>query len=133
MVEEGEVSASPGEPDPSSLEEALLQVIGDPVARAILAFVSDKAATPQELKEASGAPQSTVYRKIAQMESWGLIGLLRSVVRPDGHRIDHYRARVTDVKVELRGGRFVVGYRRQDLASERLGSLWHAVREAPGR
>jgi DNA-binding transcriptional ArsR family regulator len=123
-----EAAAAPAEGAPKNLEDAILQALGDPVSRVLLAQLMERPCTPQELREASGAPQSTVYRKIAQLESWGLVGLLRSVIRPDGHRVDHFRSRVLDVRIHQSSGRFVVEFRRHDLSSERLGALWRSVR-----
>jgi DNA-binding transcriptional ArsR family regulator len=120
-------SRNPGPTVPR--EERLLDALGDPVVRRILASIDGEARTAPELSQATGVPLTTLYRKLHELEESDLVGIERSAITPDGKRVDFYRSRVEELHLELRTGRFSVKTRYRNLAAVRMEGLWGAVRE----
>ena len=96
-------------------------------------MLSNAPHSAQEMLQHNRIPQSTVYRKLHDLQELGLVGVQRSAITPDGKRVDLYRSLLEEIRVEMRGPELRIDVRFRDLASERLGDLWKSVRsEARG-
>lgn len=113
--------------------ERILDAVGDPVVRAILGATHARSMTVQELFQTTGAPLTTLYRKVHELQSIDLVGVERSAITPDGKRVEFYRSRVEEAQIELRDGRFVLRARYRNLSALRMEGLWGAVREEARR
>jgi DNA-binding HxlR family transcriptional regulator len=114
-------------------KERILEALGDRWAREILLLLSDGPRSAQEIQATNRMPQSTLYRKLHELSEIGLIGIQRSVISPDGKRVELYRSLLEELTVEMRGTRLTIDVRFRDLPSERLKELWQSVRERAGR
>jgi DNA-binding IclR family transcriptional regulator len=110
-----------------------LDALGDPAARGILLMLSEGPRSAQELLTANHIPQSTLYRKIHDLEQLGLIGIQRTAITPEGKRVDLYRSLLEELRVDLQGAQLRIQVRFRDLAAERLKEMWHGVRQEAGR
>jgi DNA-binding HxlR family transcriptional regulator len=113
----------------SERKERILEALGDRWAREILLLLSDGARSAQEIQASNRMPQSTLYRKLHELSQIGLIGVQRSVISPDGKRVELYRSLLEELTVEMRGTRLTIDVRFRDLSSERLKELLHTVRD----
>ncbi|MGA9839620.1 MAG: hypothetical protein WBF81_06355 [Thermoplasmata archaeon] len=57
----------------------------------------------------------------------------RSVISPDGKRVELYRSLLDEWKVGMRGARLRIGVRFRDLAADRLQEMWRDDRKEAGR
>lgn len=114
---------------PRRREDAMLDALGDPVIRRILASTDATARTAPELNQSTGVPLTTLYRKIHELEELGLVGIERSAITPDGKRVDFYRSCLEEARVEVKGGSFRLQARYRNLSSLRMERLWGRVRE----
>lgn len=124
--------AAPAPPSsPAQRKERILDALGDPAARGILLMLNEAPRSAQEMLQTNHIPQSTLYRKLHDLQELGLVGIQRTAITPDGKRVDLYRSLLEELKVDLVGDTLRIQVRFRDLAAERLKDMWHRVqREA---
>ena len=110
-------------------KERILDALGDPAARGILLMLNDAARSAQELLQSNQIPQSTLYRKIHDLQQLGLVGVQRTAITAEGKRVDLYRSLLEELRVDLAGGSLRIEVRFRNLSAERLKQMWHRVRE----
>jgi DNA-binding transcriptional ArsR family regulator len=118
------VEPAPPPPAPGGTRERILDALGDPVARQILLMLSDQPRSAPDLLKTNHIPQSTLYRKLHDLQTLGLVGIQRSAITEDGKRVELFRSRLEELRVELRGASLRIDVRFRDLAAERLHDLW---------
>ena len=87
----------------------------------------------QEMLNANEIPQSTLYRKLHELEEIGLVGIQRTAITSEGKRVDLYRSLLEQLNVELKEDTLRIDVRFRDLAAERLHDLWRDVRKEARR
>jgi DNA-binding transcriptional ArsR family regulator len=136
MPDEGSGASNPL-PEPlvvaTDRKERILQALGDPASRQILALLNDAPLSVQELQAANHVPQSSLYRKLHELQDLGLVAVQTTAFTADGKRVDMFRSRIEEVRVEMRGGVLHVNVRHRDLSAERLRFMWGRVRREGGR
>lgn len=126
--------AQPAAPaPPKDRRERLLDALGDAAARGILLMLSDHARSAQELLQANRIPQSTLYRKLHDLQQLGLVGIQRTAITSEGKRVDLYRSLLEELRVELQGTQLRIQVRFRDLSAERLKEMWRDVRKEAAR
>lgn len=87
--------------------EALLDVLGDEHARAILAATSREPMAAKPLSQQLGVSKATIYRRVDTMIEHGL---LRKLTRtpPNGGHVTVYIANLNALRLRLAEGRFDV-------------------------
>lgn len=131
-MDAGPVAPEPASP-PRDRKERILDALGDAASRGILLMLSDGPRSAQELLTANHIPQSTLYRKIHELQELGLVGIQRTAITPEGKRVDLYRSLLSELHVDLQGTQLRIQVRFRDLAAERLKDMWHDVRKEAGR
>ncbi|MDE1819330.1 MAG: helix-turn-helix transcriptional regulator [Euryarchaeota archaeon] len=114
-------------------EEAILAALGDPSCRAILTLLNDRPRTVQDLLRELSVPQSSVYRKLGELQGAGLVGVQRSVLSTEGRRTDLFRSLLAEGTVHFGGGGVQVLAKFRVLASERMADLWEELRKGGER
>lgn len=109
-------------------KERILDALGDPASRGILLKLNDAPHSAQELLAANSIPQSTLYRKLHDLQQLGLVGIQRTAITPEGKRVDLYRSLLEELKVDMAGPSLHIQVRYRELAAERLKDMWHQVR-----
>ncbi len=116
---------------PAQRRERILDALGDPASRGILLQLDEAPRSAQEMLQGNFIPQSTLYRKLHDLQELGLVGVQRTAITPDGKRVDLYRSLLEELRVDLGGGTLRIQARFRDLSAERLKEMWHRVqREA---
>jgi DNA-binding transcriptional ArsR family regulator len=114
---------------PSKEERLLLAALGDPVSVAILAALSHGERDGHSLVVETNLAQSSVYRKLHELQEQRLIEVGRLAFTREGRKVEVFRSRIHAVAVEFEDGRAVVRVRAREDASDRLRDLWQRVRE----
>ncbi|HXQ49209.1 MAG TPA: helix-turn-helix domain-containing protein [Thermoplasmata archaeon] len=132
------MDANPTLPTPPTLpprdrKERILDALGDAASRGILLMISDAPRSAQDLLTANRIPQSTLYRKLHELQDLGLIGIQRTAITPEGKRVDLYRSLLEELRVEMLGRELRIQARFRDLSAERLKEMWRDVRKEAGR
>lgn len=117
----------------SGQEESILTALGDPVSRRVLSRTNSTPVSAQELLGTIGVPQSTLYRKLHELRGARLLAIQRTVVTPDGRRVDLFRSLLREAEVRFHEGGVKVRAQMRELSSERLADLWTDVREGGKR
>lgn len=125
-MDEGSAATSPR--PPGDRKERILDALGDPASRGILLKLNDAPRSAQELLVDGAIPQSTLYRKLHDLQQLGLVGVQRTAITADGKRVDLYRSLLEEVKVDMAGPTLHIQVRYRELAAERLKEMWHKVR-----
>jgi DNA-binding HxlR family transcriptional regulator len=120
-------------PPPRDRKERILDALGDAASRGILLMISDAPRSAQDLLTANRIPQSTLYRKLHELQDLGLIGIQRTAITPEGKRVDLYRSLLEELRVEMLGRELRIQARFRDLSAERLKEMWRDVRKEAGR
>jgi DNA-binding transcriptional ArsR family regulator len=129
----GEPPVVPEAPPPGSRKERILDALGDPAAREILLMLNDAPLSAQEMLAANRIPQSTLYRKLHDLQEIGLVGVQRTAITPEGKRVDLYRSLLERLAVEMYGRTLRIEVKYRDLASERLQTMWKDFRREAAR
>lgn len=108
--------------------EALLEAIGDPVMRRILLATNERARTAHELLVEQGVSQSSLYRKLHELQELGLLGIERVAMTPEGKSVELFRSLVAEVRVEVSGHELKVRAIPRSLPEERLRTIFGAMR-----
>ncbi|HYK93786.1 MAG TPA: hypothetical protein VEY07_07080 [Thermoplasmata archaeon] len=120
-------------PTPAERRERILDALGDPASRGILLMLNESPRSAQEMLLTNHIPQSTLYRKLHDLQQLGLVGIQRTAITPDGKRVDLYRSLLEELRVDLAGGALRIQVRFRDLSAERLKDMWHQVRSEARR
>lgn len=124
-----EAPPAPSLAPPSDRRERILDALGDAASRGILLMLNEAPHSAQEILGANQIPQSTLYRKLHELQQIGLVGVQRTAITPDGKRVDLYRSLLEELKVDLAGGSLRIQVRFRNLSAERLKEMWHTVQQ----
>jgi len=120
-------------PAPGNRKERILDALGDPAAREILLMLNDAPMSAQEMLSSNRIPQSTLYRKLHDLQEIGLVGVQRTAITPEGKRVDLYRSLLERLAVEMYGRTLRIDVKYRDLATERLQTMWKDYRREATR
>ena len=123
----------PPPPPVRDRKERILDALGDPASRGILLMLNGAPHSAQEILAANPIPQSTLYRKLHDLQQLGLVGVQRTAITPEGKRVDLYRSLLEELSVDLKGTDLRIQVRIRDLAAERLRDMWHTMRSETQR
>jgi DNA-binding transcriptional ArsR family regulator len=97
------------------------------VGRRILLTLLLQELPVHEIVLRTGLPQSSVYRKLGELESAGLVRVSRLAFTREGRKIELYRSRVKEIRIRLAPEGLGI-YLVADDSSDRLESVWEQVR-----
>ena len=97
-------------------------------------MLNDSPMSAQEMLGANRIPQSTLYRKLHELQEIGLVGVQRTAITSEGKRVDLYRSLLERVAVEMYGKTLRIDVKYRDLAKYILQTMWKDFRrEERGR
>ena len=126
--------ATPGSPpsarhdEPSERDRRLLEALGDPVALRILSALSRGERVGHDLVVETNLPQSSIYRKLRDLQQGGLVYVTRLAFTSEGRKVEVFASRIRAVSVEFSGGLARVRVRPREDSADRIGDLWSQVR-----
>jgi DNA-binding transcriptional ArsR family regulator len=129
----GAPPTAPAPPPPVNRKERILDALGDPAAREILLMLNESPLSAQEMLASNRIPQSTLYRKLHDLQEIGIVGVQRTAITPEGKRVDLYRSLLERLAVEMYGRTLRIEVKYRDLASERLQTMWKDFRREGAR
>lgn len=108
-------------------EAAALKALGDPTARRLLVVLSRQEMEVQALVMVTGAPVSSTYRKLQDLEADGLIRVVRFAFSPEGRKVEVFGARIRELRVRLAKGVLRVDVSTLEDSADRIGAMWDQV------
>lgn len=118
---------------PRQKEEGILAALGDRSSSQILLALDSSPKAVHDLVRALDLPQSTIYHKLHELQRVGVVVVQSVSITGDGKRVELFRSLLESVSVEMVGGRLNVKVRYRNIAAERLGNMWEAVRHEAKR
>ena len=94
-------------------------LVADEYAGRILSCTFSEARCVQEISALTGIPIAMAYRRVAVLESAGLVKCLRTEDTSKGRRIKYYLCQVEMVRLTFRNGHFEVEIEWKDQISEK--------------
>lgn len=125
-----EFDRTPMPPGTSLAQGKVLRVLGDPVSMGVMASLSGKGRDAHALVVATGLPQSSVYRKLRELSTLGLVGLDRIAFTREGRKVELFGLRVRSITVTLENGRIAVSVVPRRDSSDNFQSLWAELRRS---
>lgn len=105
----------------------VLELMIDDYAWEILACTSREPMSASELQTACDASERTIYRRLEQLESFGLVAEdLR--IDPEGHHTTTYVSSLNSVHVDLDDGEYEVHIQFEEDTADRFGRIWKDIR-----
>lgn len=122
------IRAGVGPSEISGRKATVLAALGDPLSRGVLLRLNDAPRSAQDLLGSLNVSQSTLYRRLRELEESGLIGVERFVISEDGKKSELFRSLLEEAEVRFEGSSLDVQFKFRDLTAERLSELWSGVR-----
>ena len=106
--------------------EEILDTIGDPRARKVLAEISRKPRSAKDLADALNMSRATVYRRLDVLESHDLISDT-TLVSADGNHYKVFECNFNSTLISLEGDEYEVRIFREDQLPNRFSALWDEI------
>jgi len=114
----------------SQQERQVLAAVGDPVAFAILTALSRGEQDGHSLVVQTHLPQSSIYRKLRELEGDHLVYVSRLAITRDGHKVELFRSRLREMHLEFAHGQPRVRVVLREDAADRIHGMWTEVRRS---
>lgn len=115
----------PAEHSGDRVPEELVSVVGaldDGCAREVLVLTAGKARSADEIAGLSTSSRSTVYRRIRELVELDLLAESQEL-DPHGHHFNTYRARLSEVSIDLDEDGFHIELDRKDIEDDAVARL----------
>lgn len=112
----------------SASGEDLLELLGEPLVRQILAATSREACSAKELSEDCDVALSTIYRRVEDMVAHDLL-VERTQIESDGSHHSIYKANIDHLDIDVKDGSIDVRIHVREDAAERFSRIWEDIRE----
>lgn len=103
--------------------EEILDTIGDPGARTVLAAISKEERSALELAEDLEMSRATIYRRLETLQEHDLIRD-RTLVADDGNHYKVYRCTFNSAVISVKGDEYDVRIFREENLPDRFSDLW---------
>ena len=113
-----------GEAEP----EEVFELMADEYAREILALTSQQAMSARDLVEKCDASERTIYRRLDQLQSLGVVTDAMQL-DPAGHHRTVYEAVLETVRVDLNDGQYDVRIQLKEDTADRFARMWRDIRD----
>lgn len=117
--------------DEDSTIEEILDTIGDPYARQILASVSREPKSVKDLAADCDMSLPTVYRRIETLEQYDLV-TDRALVTEDGNQYKVYESNFESTVIALQEDQYRVQIYREENLPDRFNQLWDDLQTEGG-
>lgn len=109
-------------------DRRILDALGDPVAVSILSALSKGERDGHALVVDTHLPQSSIYRKLHDLQDGGLVYVRRLAFTREGRKVELYSSRIRQISVEFVDGITRVRIRAREDSADRISELWARVR-----
>lgn len=103
--------------------EEILDALGDPEARRILAAINPEALSAKEIGERLDLSLPTVYRRLDMLESSDLV-VARTLIAENGNHYKVFECNFESTVITLEDTEFNAEVRHSETVPDRFSSLW---------
>lgn len=108
--------------------EEVLDLLCDDYARQILAYLSKQPMVAEEIGEKCDGSKSTVYDRLDQLQSLGLVSE-NLLIDPQGHHRKQYETILNSVYISFDNGRYEIQLEIKEDVPDRFAGMWGGMRE----
>ena len=107
----------------------VVKSLSDEYSRKIVLSIISKSMPIEEISKEQHIPISTCYRRIHELQRYGIVKVDKPVIQGDGKKFVCYRASFKNASISLESGELKVDVElnRED-ASDRLSRMWSSVK-----
>lgn len=107
----------------------VVKSLSDEYSRKIVLSIISKSMPIEEISKEQHIPISTCYRRIHELQRYGIVKVDQTVIQNDGKKFVCYRTSFKNASINLESGELKVDVElnRED-ASDRLHQMWSSVR-----
>jgi len=98
----------------------LANLLADEYSGKILSLTYSQPRSVQEICAISGIPIAVAYRRVAELESAGMVGVDRMELSPNGKKSKFYACRLDMARLTFTEGRFEVEVEWRDTSKEKV-------------
>lgn len=102
--------------------------MADEHAREILARTSQAPMSVPELVDALDVSERTIYRRLDDLQSLGLLTETMEI-DPDGHHRSVYETKLETVRVDLNDGQYEIRLQLKEDTADRFARMWKDIRD----
>lgn len=108
----------------------VVKSLSDEYSRKIVLSIISESLPIEEISKQQHIPISTCYRRVHELQSYGLVRVDRTIIQEDGKKFVCYRAAFRNAKINLESGELKVDVELNQDASDKLSEMWSSVRTA---
>jgi predicted transcriptional regulator len=108
----------------------VVKALSDEYSRKIVLSIISKSMPIEEISKEQHIPISTCYRRIHELQSYGIVKVDKTVIQADGKKYVCYKTSFRNALISLDSGEVKVDVvlNKED-GSDRLHDMWSAVKE----
>jgi len=108
----------------------VVKVLSDEYSRKIILSIVATSLPIEEISRLQNIPISTCYRRIREMQHFGVIRADRTIIRDDGKKFVCYKSAIKNATILIDSGELKVDVVINKDPAEKLGSMWSEVRSS---
>ena len=107
----------------------VVKALSDEYSRRIVLSVISKCLPIEEISKEQHIPISTCYRRIHELQNFGIVRVAKTIIKPDGKKYVCYKAAFKNASISLDSGELKVDVtlNRED-GSDKLHEMWSTVK-----
>ena len=111
----------------------VVKSLSDEYSRKIVLSIISKSMPIEEISKEQHVPISTCYRRIHELQRFGIVKVDKTVIQSDGKKFVCYRTSFKNASISLESGELKVDVElnRED-GSDRLHQMWSSVKPKAG-
>jgi predicted transcriptional regulator len=107
----------------------VVKALSDEYSRKIVLSIINVAMPIEEISKEQHIPISTCYRRIHELQSYGIVRPDKTIIQPDGKKYVSYKAAFSEAKISLESGELRVDVNQTLNGYDKLHEMWSSVKE----
>ena len=105
----------------------VVKVLSDEYSRRIILSIITNSLPMEQISRSENIPISTCYRRLHEMQEFGIIKADKTIIRDDGKKYVCYKSAIKNVSILFEGGELKVDVVLNNPPAEKMGILWSEV------
>ncbi len=106
----------------------VVKALSDEYSRKIVLSIISKSLSIEEISKQQHIPISTCYRRVHELQTYGIVKIDRTIIQEDGKKFVCYRASFKNASINLESGELKVDVEPNRDPSDRFHEMWSSVR-----
>ena len=112
----------------NSMVLEVVKALSDEYSRKIVLSIISKSLSIEEISKQQHIPISTCYRRVHELQTYGIVKIDRTIIQEDGKKFVCYRASFKNASINLESGELKVDVEPNRDPSDRFHEMWSSVR-----